>query len=452
MSEWKKKIAEAKWKYPWLSDDDLDLCTTAIERTSLTEQEKEERLPKCLTELADLKKQQESERKEERKKAPNDKLRGEFDNWHKWESWKDRLQKAHEVANARTEAIRPQELELDDPFANKSLNKGFKTWSVSGVYPKSEGYKRDSQDSIIIPYLTEKNKAKGIFQTPKNEKTEHTLTVIKANVQCKDCGWTTETEDLKTAKEFRRKEISCPDCGSTRFKMKDVFPYKMKSIYFTSEEEVRSAVMNALYNFGVRLWDCSSERHLCREQIFIEHIPLRILTGDFLFSSNNRFYICEIKFHKFKKCSFFKKRNRYFANRGGLMIYDDQSKMLLEGEGVLLIVVEPTPTSLGESGLSGDNLKECEERLERGWRIPLGNNKILYEIFIMNQRIFSKYWSEYLKKKPSHSLGDKTYKVFSFKEARKLVKESYFQLSKKEILGGKIANLILNSLINKEIF
>ncbi len=158
------------------------------------------------------------------------------------------------------------------------------------------GFKKGSGNSFIIPYLTEKIKLKGIFETPKTEKTEQTLAIIRANVKCEGCGWTTEIDDLTKAKEFRRGEVHCPNCNATRFKIKNPFPYTIQYPYFALEEEFRGELINIFYDNVDRIDIMDSRKDKCIEPIMDGEFPLYPQTGDIHYFEKGKFKSIELKF------------------------------------------------------------------------------------------------------------------------------------------------------------
>ena len=127
MTEWKeKKLAEAKWKYPSIMGV-VDLCTGYIEKQKdINLQEKDQILDDCIKNALTVKEHNEDECKEERKKAWNEEIRKEFDEFCQVESDKDLIIKTYSFVIDRTEAIHKQKLELKDPLKGKPTKEEFK--------------------------------------------------------------------------------------------------------------------------------------------------------------------------------------------------------------------------------------------------------------------------------------------------------------------------------------
>ncbi len=209
--------------------------------------------------------------------------------------------------------------------------------------------------------------------------------------------------------------------------------------YLLLEEDLRSIVINLLKDeSGMRVWDCSPGK--CVEPLKIKGVTLGLAVGDFLFFWNNHYYLGELKLELFR-CGAI--GGEYYAKKAGSLILDTQIKILLDGPGLLLVVSEPLPTTYNIDVIKGEDKTICNKILEQKLRIPLGNNEVPYEVFIMNQEMFKIYWKSYLKNL-SPSRLKRWY--FSVKKAKKLVPQSYHELYMKEFLNGTIKDLILEIL------
>ena len=76
--------------------------------------------------------------------------------------------------------------------------------------------------------------------------------------------------------------------------------FKMDQPFFTSEEEIRTLFINALFKKKIPLWNCRGEPGKCRDPINIGSISVVNIIGDIPIYFNNRFYVIELKFKKSK--------------------------------------------------------------------------------------------------------------------------------------------------------
>ncbi|NVM30456.1 MAG: hypothetical protein HWN65_16565 [Candidatus Helarchaeota archaeon] len=219
---------------------------------------------------------------------------------------------------------------------------------------------------------------------------------------------------------------------------------QMKHSYFTSEEEVRNFVMKALLYRGVPVWDCRPEK--CNNPIVVDGIPMKNLVGDIPFFWNKRYYIIEIKFIKLN-CKLKKDRKQFFARKHSISITEHEINMLLQGGGLLLVIMEPSPKVVGmQKAIKARTKLNCENQLKQQIHIPLGKNQLFYECYLLGQENFKNYWESYLKNTSKYEGGWGHIRTLNLTKLKELVPETQFTMYMSEFKNGFIGNTILNFL------
>ena len=235
------------------------------------------------------------------------------------------------------------------------------------------------------------------------------------------------------------------------YMIQNELPCILKNPFFQLESEIRCVLINSFFKKGVAVWNCQGEAGKCPDPIFINNIPMRIAIGDVPIRYNERFYIIEIKFQNFF-CKKVKIKSGFMAVRDSAQIIEAQSKMILSGGGFLVIISEPPPKTVGINGFLEPDRKICEAQLIKSYKMKIANNNVPYNVWILDQQRFIKYWDEFLSnasiKTVKRNLVTTISRSISYKQLEKIIPEAKTTLTMQDIRNGKIVDLILN-IINK---
>jgi hypothetical protein len=155
-------------------------------------------------------------------------------------------------------------------------------------------------------------------------------------------------------------------------------------MYITEEEDLRDILMKSLADRGVKTWDSRPERGKRGEVIWMQHLPVYLRSGDILIFWNNQYRLVELKVSLLypRRTS---KNSRKFVDTRSNYISRVQHETMIKGRGILLMMAEPTPTSLGWSdSLSGVTNEECIKNFTQKIRIPLGRSEIPYRFLLFD--------------------------------------------------------------------
>lgn len=226
----------------------------------------------------------------------------------------------------------------------------------------------------------------------------------------------------------------------------------MTTPYFVKETELRCVLMNSFFQAGVDVWDCDPAGRQFTDPVIVGYAPLVPMTGDFLIFWRGRYYIIELKWSKLR-CNVPIKGDRYFYKKGTRQISRSITETLLMGGGFLIYVAEPLPQDVNYEMPFFLTQPECERQIDSTFRIELGNNKLPYEVWIIDQRRFERVFRGKFGTK-SWEMRDiresrKDRKVLGFRELEATVPEAKVYLTMQEIKEGKVFNLIDQIILNQ---
>jgi hypothetical protein len=170
----------------------------------------------------------------------------------------------------------------------------------------------------------------------------------------------------------------------------------------------------------------------------------------FLFFGNNRYYIIEIKLAP-HTCYYKEAAKSFVAAKPKPQIFDLQWGMILMGGGILVIVNEPPPLSVTDIPISDEQQEKCEALLNN-YKILLGNNQIPYEVYVINQEKFTKFWRKYLEttnatvRERAHRKKIQVFRRLSWQALKELIPECIVRMTMQDFLKGRIVDEILLSL------
>lgn len=231
--------------------------------------------------------------------------------------------------------------------------------------------------------------------------------------------------------------------------MQTEIEFEMAKPYFTSEEEIRLTIINALFRRGVIVWNCGAEGNQCPDPVVIRNLPLVPVNGDFVFLNKGKYRVGEIKISK-ESCRYILAKKSYEAGRDTPIIPKEQICLLRKGGGILIIVAESPPSTVSMERPKGVTKEICEKEIREKYHRLVGESKIPYEVYLLNQKRFEIFYQEFLE---SSSWKVKKwrdvvryYKRLNLTELNKLVPESKVLLTINDFLDGRIADEIMNIL------
>ena len=215
----------------------------------------------------------------------------------------------------------------------------------------------------------------------------------------------------------------------------------MTTPYFVTEAEVRCVLMNSFYRAGVDVWDCDPAGRQCIEPIIMGNAPLVPLTGDFPIFWRGRYHIVEVKWSKLR-CNLSKDGKKYLYKKGTRQISRSITETLLRGGGFLIYIVEPLPIDVNYELPFFSMKVECERQINSTFRIELGNNRLPYEVWILDQMRFERVFKGKFGLKGWELGPYQDRKVLGFRELEETVPEAKVYLTMREITEGKIFYLV----------
>ncbi|NVM53937.1 MAG: hypothetical protein HWN66_09570 [Candidatus Helarchaeota archaeon] len=269
---------------------------------------------------------------------------------------------------------------------------------------------------------------------------------------CLNCGWNGPISFTEARKIRLYKKFDCSKCGqgeSKNFKLEEPIPNKLETGVFMLEEELRYVLLNTIFEQGVIVWDCRPEFGKCPDPVEFEGILFVPKIGDIPVFLNKRFWEIELKFAKLR-CNWVTKAQQFGANRDDVRIEEAQSNMFLDGGGILLVMSEPPPTTVGIDRIIATKREDCEAQLDLKYRELIRQNKILYEIMIFNSKSFKELWGKILRggrggrKRRGGELIP--YKRFPIAQVQKTFPENTFYFTLEQIMEGELAKLIIGFL------
>ena len=258
---------------------------------------------------------------------------------------------------------------------------------------------------------------------------------------CKNCGWTrpisvAECRQLRDQNQFR-----CPKCGNTDLKLEADVKDETIKYSFSSESEIRYIMLAGLFNQGVTVWDCEGEAGACPDPVWVADTKLVPRFGDIPFKYNGRFYIIELKFVRFVGCSLKQEDRLFRPKRIRPLVTFQQSIQIMKGASVMVVVAEPTFRGLGIPAVSSENQSTCEDLLNSEYKARLAMGEIPYNIWILNQDLFRRYWDG------GFNFSERDWRrPLSLLLLKNLVPEAKSMMSFSEIRDGAIVDLILEKL------
>jgi len=225
--------------------------------------------------------------------------------------------------------------------------------------------------------------------------------------------------------------------------MEREIPYRMSKPYPIVEEDVRYILMNTLWKENVSVWDCPSELGKCNDPILKDNIPFGILIGDFPFFLDGNYYIVEVKFLNIS-CRFKNSVGQYESKIGSAEIAETQSKMILKGGGILVMIREQPPSDYGIKGLWGNNLEECQKKIEERYKRLIEINQIPYEAYILNSNRYKTYYNEICKGEEPRVHKKQKVRDISITKIKKILPEAVFKVTLSEFKQGVVARAIID--------
>jgi len=268
-------------------------------------------------------------------------------------------------------------------------------------------------------------------------------------VWCSNC-WRVKDITPQTVNAVLRVEgFQCGNCGITHYKLEKELPCVRRQPYFSTEEEVRCVWMNALFNRGVNIWDCRAEKTKCRDPVIFEGIPVIPIGGDFPFFYNGRFWVVEMKFVKYR-CRIFRGEEFFKAARSSPRVEKNQSDLMLNGGGLLIIVAEPLFSLIGEPPITSVRRINCERLLLKKLRNKLATSEVSYTVYILNQADYKLLWNKYLKnidwQRAEERGRERLRKKIDLWMLRQFAPNIEVQVPMRKFLDGSIADLILEKI------
>ncbi len=212
-------------------------------------------------------------------------------------------------------------------------------------------------------------------------------------VKCQICGWCRDISLPEARKINSDKVFKCGNCESLYVKIEREIPCPLRKPYPSLEEEVRCILMNTLWKEGISVWDCPAELGNCDDPILKNNVPFGIPVGDFPLFLDGNYYITEMKFLKVS-CRLRSDRGRYESKMGSGEIAETQSKMILQGGGILVMIREPPPSYYGIKKLWGSTLEECEQIIEQRYKKLILIDQIPYEVYLLDSERYQIYYEE----------------------------------------------------------
>ena len=169
---------------------------------------------------------------------------------------------------------------------------------------------------------------------------------------------------------------------------------EMEKPFFTKENEIIMVLTNSFVRRQVKVWLCNAEFFGCGYPLDITPVFLVPLVGDIPIYLNNRYYVIELKF-SYQFCRWRPDGQRYVTIRGDLPLWRDQWDLMLNGEGVLVIVSEPLPSEVKLRQARELTRENCKKKIVE-FKSKLASGEIPYDVFVYNHKRFKIVWEAVL--------------------------------------------------------
>lgn len=236
--------------------------------------------------------------------------------------------------------------------------------------------------------------------------------------------------------------------GKLEKKLLKYWRFELKMEEITSEDELRTFLLGDFARLEVQAWDCQAGVGGCSNPVMINNVPLVPLFGDIPIYFNDRYWAIELKFSKLR-CFWLTTRQMYGAYRNDIRLKDTESRVLLQGGGILVLVTEPSPISVGVESITAPLKDDCLKKLE-SFRELIKQNQIPYNVMIFTPRSFGELWEEILEYQKailaSRGAPGSVYRRLPIKKIREKFPSNSYSLRLEEILQGELVNLIINLL------
>ena len=164
---------------------------------------------------------------------------------------------------------------------------------------------------------------------------------------------------------------------------------------------------------------------------------------------NNRYYVVELKFKK-NRCSLITRDKIFGTQRDTLKIDKSQIELVLNHGGIIIIIAEPTPTSLNLPFIRKNSRDECKRELRQKIKLGLAENQIDYEVWFLNQKYLNSINEEYLiHEKPKKKMvygREIEFQSLPWSKLQRIVPECLVKIKFNAFLTGEIINYVLKFL------
>ncbi len=268
-------------------------------------------------------------------------------------------------------------------------------------------------------------------------------------IWCSNCGWHRDVPSLDVKKILRDRKFVCSSCETIHTLLEKENLCLTLNPFIFNEEEMRCVILNTLLRLKARVWDCRPESGMCPDPIWIPKIPLRPKFGDGVLNWKDRFWMLEFKFEKMR-CQFDEDLQNWQSKRDNPVIEEGQNDVLLNEAGILVIMAESPPSQFNISIGGVATKKECLGNVNSIYRKHITENKIPYEVYVLNPKSYKKLWTEFLEDKDWEEVErrDKIRrrKGIGWKELEGAVKDKRYFITLQDFMNGAVADLILQSL------